>query len=182
MRSDALEGSAYSLPRCLQFDVVKNLEELSSLEASSLVSKPPSNIPISLWVKVVRETNLIERASEEDEMIMKEFKAVERTMKDEHSMIQQHLSSMAQSSICSAFFRNGFIHFLKRKLLQCEASLLNFAKTVSKYHTVDLPPFHLIIAHNQSFDLPQLRPVSNPVDIIVSDLDNSDSDSDEDIV
>ncbi len=74
MRSDALEGSAYSLPRCLQFDVVKNLEELSSLEASSLVSKPPSNIPISLWVKVVRETNLIERASEEEEMIMKQLR------------------------------------------------------------------------------------------------------------
>ncbi len=38
MRLDTLEGNAYSLPRRLQFDSVKNLEELSSLELLSLVS------------------------------------------------------------------------------------------------------------------------------------------------
>ena len=103
MRSDALEGTVYSLPRCLTFDVVKNLEGLSALEISSLPTDPVADVPISLWVKVVRELNLIRRATEEEETVMKEFEAIEKSMKEEHSLIQHHLSSVAQSCIQHLF-------------------------------------------------------------------------------
>lgn len=168
----------YSLPGCLNFNVVKDLEELSSIEISSLLSEPASNIPISLWVKVIREVNLIRRAAEEENTVMKEFEDVEKSMKEEHSLIQHHLSSVSQTESYSASFRNGCVHLLKRRLLQCEASLLNFSNTVSKYHTVTLPHLQLFNCDNQSFDfcLAPSDPVSNVVDIIVSD---SDSESDE---
>ncbi len=178
MRPDALEGNVYSLPRCLSFDIVKNLEELSSLEMSSLLSEPASDVSISLWVKVVWEVNLIRRATEEEETVMNELKAIERCLKEEHSLIQHHLSSVSETEVYSASFRTGCVHLLKRKLLQCEASLLNFSKTVSKYHTVALPLLELFSCDNQSFDfyLSPSDPVSNAVDIFASD---SDSDLDE---
>ena len=176
MRSDALEGTVYSLPRCLTFDVIKDLEELSALEISSLPTDPVADVPISLWVKVVRELNLIRRATEEEETVMKEFEAIEKSMKEEHSLIQHHLSSIAQTELYSASFRSGCVHLMKRKLLQCEVSLANFSHTVSKHYTVTLPLLQLINCDNQSFDycLPPSDLLSNVVDIV------SDSDSDSD--
>ncbi len=176
MRLDTLEGNAYSLPRRLQFDSVKNLEELSSLELLSLVSKPASDVPITLWVRVVRETNLINRATEEENIISKEFVSVEKSMKEEHSTLQKHLSSMSSESH-STCFQKGCIHYLKRKLLRCEASLLSFSKTVSMYHTINLPHLQLVHSDYQSCDyISQSDFMPN---VLVSDSDNSDSDSDE---
>ncbi len=96
---------------------------------------------------------------------MNELKAIEKSLKEEHSLIQHHLSSVSQTEVYSASFRTGCVHLLKRKLLQCEASLL------SKYHTVALPLLELFSCDNQSFDfyLSPSDPVSNAVDIFASD-------------
>ncbi len=77
----------YSLPRYLNFNIVKNLEELSSLEMSSFLSEQASDISISLWVKVVWEVNFIRRATKEEETVMNDLKTIEKSLKEAHSLI-----------------------------------------------------------------------------------------------
>lgn len=154
MLPDSLEGIAYELPRDLKWESVANLEELSSLEVSSLASKSAVTVPIELWVKVVRASNMTRRASEQEQMVKKEFASLESSMKAEHSILLQYITTIMQRSSPISSYQNGCLNLLKRRLLLCEASLLSFAKSVTSYHTVSMPQLEILGAdtHGYGFD------------------------------
>lgn len=144
MLPDSLEGIAYELPHELKWESVTNLEELSSLEVSSLASKSTVTIPIELWMKVVRASNMMRRASEEEQMVKNEFVNLENNMKAEHSTLLQYIAAVPQSSSPNSLYQNGCLNLLKRRLLLCEASLLSFAKCVTPYYTVNIPRLEIL--------------------------------------
>lgn len=184
MLPDSLEGIAYELPRDLKWESVTNLEELSSLEVESLASKSTVTVPIELWVKVVRASNMMKRASEEEQMVNKEFASLENSMKAEHSILLQYVSTVTQSSSPNSLYQKGCINLLKRRLLLCEASLLSFAKSVTSYYTVNIPQLEILGSDTHGYDIedsatnkPQEDPdIHDHCQSICSVYDESDSD------
>ena len=65
MPQDGLEGTAYVLPHTLQWE--------TALEISSFANTSTIKIPISVWSKLIRSSNMVKRATEEEEMVMKEL-------------------------------------------------------------------------------------------------------------
>ena len=87
MPQDVIEGTAYVLPRTLQWETVINMEELSSLEISSFANTSTIKIPISVWSKLIRSSNMAKRATEEEEMVMKELVTMNERLIYEHSLV-----------------------------------------------------------------------------------------------
>ncbi len=143
MTPDTMEGTVYALPRQLQWEHVVNLAELSSLEVSSLGNTSSTlKVPIDVWIKLIRESNMIKRASEEEKMVRKEFITVETSLKEEHALILQHIASIQSASCLSlSRYEHGCVNLLNKRLLLCESSLLTFSKNVGAYHTVQLPSY-----------------------------------------
>ncbi len=83
MPLDALEGSAYSLPQKQSWDVVSDLDQLTTLEVASLAHS--SSIPIEVWIKVVRAHNMKQRAKEEQQIVKTEMANVEESLKEEQT-------------------------------------------------------------------------------------------------
>lgn len=179
MTPDTMEGTVYALPRQLQWEHVVNLAELSSLEVSSLGNTSSTlKVPIDVWIKLIRESNMIKRASEEEKMVRKEFITVETSLKEEHALILQHIASIQSASCLSlSRYEHGCVNLLNKRLLLCESSLLTFSKNVSAYHTVQLPKLrHLLstdVCYEEELYDDELCQTSDRSDH--SDSDDSDS-------
>ncbi len=147
MRPDSLEHTAYSLPSQLSWDSVKNLEELSSLEVTSTLAKS-STVPINLWLKAVRASNMKKRSIEEQQLVAEEMKTVEFTLCEEHSLIMKHILHIKQCEQYNELsrFQVGCVHLLYERLLLCEASMQSFSQAVREYHCVKFPEM-LILDH-----------------------------------
>ncbi len=170
MHRDTLEGSAYSLPSQLNWVVVSNLEELSSLEVTSLAGN--SKIAIQVWIKVVRASNLKKRSIEEEQMVKSEMKVVEDTLKAEHSLLVQNIHDLQEPSQ----YQVGCLNLLNKQLLLSEVSLMNFSETVKKYHSVLLPQFH-VIGPDGLFDISTINEDTSTNDFCSTTSEESDCDS-----
>ena len=102
MPRDSLEGSAYVLPINLEWDTVTNLEELASLEISSFAEISTIRIPVHVWSKLIRASNMIKRASEEEEMVKQELNT---RLIDEHSIVLQHIQVTKSATQYSAYLQ-----------------------------------------------------------------------------
>lgn len=116
MCQDILEGSTYTLPRHLSWENVTNFEELTSLEVTSHATS--TTIPIDLWVKVVRASEMKRRAIEEQIVVRNEMQIFEDSVKEEHSLIQRNI---VQSNAHLSQFQQGCLNLLYHRLLFCES-------------------------------------------------------------
>ena len=66
MAPDVLEGTAYHLPDKLNWELVANVESLTSLEVDSIISS--TAVPTELSAKIVRASDMKRRAEEEVEI------------------------------------------------------------------------------------------------------------------
>ena len=137
MCQDILEGSTYTLPRHLSWENVTNFEELTSLEVTSHATS--TTIPIDLWVKVVRASNMKRRAIEEQIVVRNEMQIFEDSVKEEHSLIQRKIQDIVQSNPHLSQFQQGCLNLLYHRLLFCESSLLNFLNEFGLHHNICLP-------------------------------------------
>ncbi len=101
MHRDILEGTAYVLPSQLNWVAVSNLEELSSLEVTSLAGN--SKIAIHVWIKVVRANNIKKRSTEEEQMVRSEIKVVEDTLKAEHNLLILNIRDLQVKDVPSQY-------------------------------------------------------------------------------
>ncbi len=78
-------------------------------------------------------------------MIKNEMLVVEDSFK-EQSLLHKHIQEIVttQSDAVPSQFQLGCVNLLNKRLLLCEASLLNLSKTVSLYHDVQLPTMYLL--------------------------------------
>ena len=94
MPQDVLEGTVYVLTRTLQWETVFNMEELSTLEISAFANTSTIEIPISVWSKLIRSSNMVKRATEEDEMVMKELVTMNERLIYEHSLVLKYIKQI----------------------------------------------------------------------------------------
>ena len=144
MPQDVLEGTAYVLPRTLQWETVINMEELSTLEISSFANTSTIKIPISVWSKLIRSSNMVKRATEEEEMVMKELVTMNERLIYEHSLVLKYIK---QTKSCAhSDYVQGRLHLLYRRLLLCETAVLYFPENVHSLHKAVTP--NLILLKN----------------------------------
>lgn len=147
MPKDQLEGIAYVLPQTLEWETISNLEELSHLEMSSCADISTLMLPIDVCSKLIRTSNMIKRASEEEVMITQELAMLNSQLVEEHCSVLQQIKVMKVSQIHqSTSYVQGCLNLLNRRLILCESRLLAFSKTVSPYHKPIIP--NLVLLNN----------------------------------
>lgn len=174
MPQDILEGTAYVLPRTLQWETVINMEELSTLEISSFANTSTIKIPISVWSKLIRSSNMVKRATEEEEMVMKELVTMNERLIYEHSLVLKYIK---QTKSCAhSDYVQGCLNLLYRRLLLCETAVLYFSENVHSLHKAVTP--NLILLKNSSYNS-IIGQSTLIVDNQHSDLEPDSSSSDE---
>ena len=134
---DVFEGVAYALPHTLQWETVSDMEELSMLEITSFSNTSTTRIPIDVWSKVIRASNMVKRATEEEDIVMKELVNMNERLIKEHSLV---LFNIEQTKLCAhSNYIQGCLNLLYRRLLLCEISLFSFSKNVCLHHKAVIP-------------------------------------------
>lgn len=137
MPRDVFEGVVYVLPHTLQWETVCDMEELSMLEITSFANTSITKIPIDVWSKVIRASNMVKRATEEEDIIMKELINMNERLIKEHSLV---LINIEETKLCAhSNYVQGCLNLLYRRLFLCEISLLRFSENVCSHHKAVIP-------------------------------------------
>ena len=68
------------------------------LEITSLANTSITKIPIDVWSKVIRTSNMVKRATEEEDIIMKELINMNERLIKEHSLV---LINIEETKLCA---------------------------------------------------------------------------------
>ena len=137
MPQDVFEGVAYVLLHTLQWETVSDMEELSMLEITSFSNTSTTRIPIDVWSKEIRASNMVKRATEEEDIVIKELVNMNERLIKEHSLV---LFNIEQTKLCAhSNYIQGCLNLLYRRLLLCEISLLSFSENVCLHHKPVIP-------------------------------------------
>ena len=112
MPRDVFEGVVYVLPHTLQWETVCDMEELSMLEITSFANTSITKIPIDVWSKVIRASNMVKRATEEEDIVMKELVNMNKRLIKEHSLV---LINIEETKLCAppTMYRVASIYFIE---------------------------------------------------------------------
>ena len=172
MAADVLEGTAYHLPDRLNWELVANVERVTSLEVDSIISS--TAVPTELSAKIVRAFDMKRRVEEEVEILREEISRILDFYTREHSLLEQHIDDCINSTDSPSCFKQGCLNLLYHRLLYCEVTLMHFSNSISYHHHVLLPKLKLIVADG-SYGCSLFESGSLPSERVQSDSSDSEN-------
>ena len=171
MTPDILEGTSYRLPERLNWELVANVEMLTSLEVHSIVTSP--TMPTELSAKIARAVDMKKRAEEDLRILKEEICQIVDFYTREHSLIKQHIDHFLKSTDSLSCFKQGCLNLLYHRLLSCEITLTHFSRSVISDQPIHLPKLSLVMADDIGSELESVTLPTLPDEEI--ETDSSDS-------
>ena len=170
MSTDRYEGTLYNLPKTLSWEMISNLEGLTSVEINCMVGK--TVVPMEAFLKAIRSMNLINRSIEEERMVQEELSHMADFYLREHAALEHAIADIEPQST----YECGCLNLLHHRLLFNEMTLMDLSKCynihlpIIKFCNFDTKScYH---AHNSCVPEPNTQSSDDSSD---SDVESSDS-------